>query len=85
MPSNPPGVRRCAACRGHAEKSGMIRVCRAKDGRIFVDPSGKANGRGVWLHRTKECIALAEKKKALNAAFRCAVPVEVMEALRESV
>lgn len=85
MPSNPAGVRRCAACREHAPKSELIRVCRAPDGRIFVDGSGKADGRGAWLHAKRECIALAEKKRVLNAAFKCAVPASVIEELYERV
>lgn len=85
MPSNAPGVRRCAACRAHAPKSEMIRVCRAPDGRIFVDDGGKADGRGVWLHGTEECVSLAVRKKVLNAAFRCAVPESVAKELYERV
>ena len=85
MPSNPKNVRRCAACRRHSPKEELVRVCRSADGRIFVDETGKAPGRGAWLHRTPECIALAAKKKALNAAFGCAVPGSVYGELDERV
>lgn len=85
MPSNAPDTRRCAACRAHAPKSEMIRVCRSADGSIFVDPTGKADGRGVWVHKNADCVATATKKKALNAAFKCAVPDTVYKELNESI
>ena len=85
MASNTPGVRRCAACRAHAPKTEMIRICKSSDGEIFVDETGKADGRGAWVHRSEACVALAEKKRALNAAFRCAVPESVIKELYERV
>ena len=85
MPSNAPDVRRCVACREHAPKSEMIRVCRSADGKVFVDDTGKADGRGAWVHKNKECVALLKKKRALNAAFKCAVPESVIKELYERV
>ena len=85
MPSNAPNVRRCAACREHAPKSDMIRICRSSDGTVFVDSTGKADGRGVWVHKNAACVNLLTKKKALNAAFGCAVPAEIYEELNESI
>ena len=81
MPSNAPCIRKCAACREHAPKSELIRVCRSRDGRIFVDDTGRAEGRGVWIHPTKACVDLALKKRAINAALKCAVPEEVAKEL----
>ena len=85
MPSNAPNGRRCAACRAHAPKSDMLRVCRSADGKIFVDRTGKADGRGVWVHKTRECVTLLAKKKALNAAFGCAVDGSIYGELNESL
>lgn len=83
MPSNPKNTRKCAACRQHSDKSGMLRVCRDRNGNIFVDESGKADGRGVWVHRSKECLDLLVKKRGLNAAFGTAVDEQVYGRLYE--
>lgn len=82
---NPVGTRRCAACREHADRSEMLRICRAPDGRIFLDASGKADGRGVWVHPTWACVDTLIKKRAVNAALGAPLPDEVREQLYAKV
>lgn len=80
MPSNPKNVRKCSACKERADKSDLIRVVKNSDG-VFIDVSGKADGRGAYIHKNKRCIELAKKKKVLNYAFKTAVSDEVYDAL----
>lgn len=80
MPNNPKNVRKCSACKEHADKSDLIRVVKNSDG-VFVDVSGKADGRGAYIHKTKRCVELAKKRKVLNYAFKTAVSDEVYDAL----
>ena len=47
--------RTCVACRRARPKKAMIRVVRAPDGSICVDETGKANGRGAYLCRSRQC------------------------------
>jgi predicted RNA-binding protein YlxR (DUF448 family) len=37
----------------------------ASDGKPAFDPTGKANGRGIYLCRDMECFEKARKKKAI--------------------
>ncbi len=46
--------RTCVACRDVLPKRALIRVVRTRDG-IRVDPTGKLNGRGAYLHDRREC------------------------------
>ena len=55
----------------------MIRFFMDKDGKVCVDRSKKADGRGVWVHESGECKAKLIKKKMLNSAFRQNVGDEV--------
>lgn len=48
-----------------------------KDGKVCVDRSKKAEGRGVWVHESGECKAKLIKKKMLNSAFRQNVGDEI--------
>lgn len=48
-----------------------------KDGKVCVDRSKKADGRGVWVHDSGECKAKLIKKKMLNSAFRQNVGDEI--------
>lgn len=41
-------------CRTVLAKRTMTRIVRRPDG-VFIDPTGKMNGRGAYLHNTKSC------------------------------
>lgn len=75
--SNPKNTRRCIVCHEHADKSEMIRFFMDRDGKVCVDRSKKADGRGVWVHEIGECKAKLIKKKMLNSAFRQNVGDEI--------
>ncbi len=75
--SNPKNTRRCIVCHEHADKSEMIRFVMDKDGKVCVDRSKKADGRGIWVHENGECKAKLIKKKMLNSAFRQNVGDEI--------
>lgn len=78
-------IRMCIVCRGQSDKKTLLRIVKNKDGEIFVDLSGKANGRGAYVCKEKECYAKLCKQKALNRAFKCDVPQEVYLKIGESI
>lgn len=73
--------RKCIACQDRESKKEFIRIVKNKDGEIFLDPSGKANGRGAYICKSSECLKKAIKTKALNKAFKVEVSNEVYEKL----
>ena len=79
MPSNPKNVRRCVCCNGRSDKSEMLRFVKTADGRVILDSTQKADGRGVWLHDSEECIAKAKKRKLLGPAFKMNAQEDVYE------
>lgn len=85
MPNRPVGTRRCAACRLHADKSEMVRICRAPDGGIFLDESGKSDGRGMWIHLDESCLNTLVRKKLTNSALGAPLPDEVRERLYDKL
>ena len=70
-------VRTCVACRQEAGKGSLVRVVRRADGAAALDLSGRAHGRGAYLHRDPSCIEIARKKKALDRALKATVDAEV--------
>ena len=46
--------RTCVGCRSVMSKRILIRVVRTPEG-VFVDPTGKKNGRGAYLHNQLSC------------------------------
>lgn len=73
--------RKCIACQDRDNKKELMRIVRNKEGEIFIDLTGKANGRGAYICKDSECLKKAIKSKALNRAFKTEVPQEVYEKL----
>ena len=70
--------RTCVGCRGRGSRSALVRVVRVEqDGhgdtdRATLDPRRSMPGRGAWLHADPDCLALAERRRALARALRVA-------------
>ena len=58
-----------------------MRIVRTPEGSVEVDPTGKKNGRGAYLHADPSCWDLAFKRKALQHALK----TEITEASRETL
>ena len=70
-------ARTCVACRQEAGKHNLIRFVRRPDGGVALDRTGRANGRGAYLHATPECIVLARKRRSVDRALGVPVTPEV--------
>ncbi|TMB43095.1 MAG: YlxR family protein [Chloroflexi bacterium] len=71
LPSEP--VRTCVGCRGEAGKKALIRLVRRPEGGAALDPTGRAPGRGAYLHADAACLDLARKRKTLERALRTTI------------
>lgn len=60
--------RMCVACRQMKQKNQLIRIVN-RDGDVTIDSTGKLNGRGVYLCRSKECISKAVKGKGFYKQY----------------
>ncbi len=74
-------LRKCIGCGEMIEKKDMIRVIKTKENIIRIDATGKANGRGAYLHKQKECFDSAMKSKGLERSFKMSIPSDVYEKL----
>lgn len=61
--------RTCVGCRSKAEKRALIRVARAPGGHIALDPTGRAPGRGAYVHPSRKCVELAVRRGAIAGAL----------------
>ncbi len=75
-------VRTCVACRQEAGKRTLVRVVRDASGVVTVDATGRAPGRGAYLHRDPTCVEIARKKRALDRALKASVGAEIWTELR---
>ena len=49
-------------------------MVRTPDGRVLLDPTGRANGRGAYLCRDSACWAGALKRGTLDRALATPIP-----------
>lgn len=77
-------LRMCVACREMKDKRTLIRVVKFGES-ISVDLTDKAPGRGAYVCKNEECINKLVKAKALNRAFKCEIPQEVYERIKEAI
>ena len=75
-------LRKCLATNEQLPKKELIRVVRNKEGQVFVDPTGKMNGRGAYLKKSIEAIEIAKKKKRLSRSLEVEIPDEIFEELK---
>lgn len=75
-------LRTCIACRSTESKRGLVRVVRTPDARVALDPTGKLNGRGAYVHESAACWGEALKRDRLGRALKVALPAEDMERLQ---
>jgi len=71
--------RTCVGCREVLPKRSLTRIVRGPDG-VKVDLTGKAPGRGAYLHDKRSCWQLA-LRGALARALRTELTAEASEAL----
>lgn len=76
-------LRKCLATNEQLPKKELIRIVRNKEGEVFVDPTGKMNGRGAYLKRSHEAIEIAKKKKLLAKSLQVDIPEEIFEELKK--
>jgi predicted RNA-binding protein YlxR (DUF448 family) len=74
-------VRTCVGCREEAGKRALIRLVRGPDGAVRTDPTGRAQGRGAYLHADPACLALARSRRALERSLKVDVPAAFWEEL----
>lgn len=74
--------RTCIACRETAGKRQLVRIVRTPEGHVVVDPGGKANGRGAYLHAARPCWEKALKRGTIAFALKVTPAKDDVEALQ---
>ena len=78
-------LRKCVATFEQLEKKELLRVVKNKEGQVFVDMTGRANGRGAYLKKSKEALEIARKKKSLARALECDIPETVYQEIENII
>ena len=76
-------LRQCVGCGEMRGKKDMMRVLKTAENEICLDTTGKKNGRGAYVCRSRECLKQARKNKGLERSFKMSIPGEVYESLEK--
>ena len=74
-------MRKCVVTQERFPKKELIRVVRTPEGEIVVDPTGKKNGHGAYVSRSRQTIEKARKNHALDRALETTIPQEIFDQL----
>ena len=78
-------MRSCVVTGEKCEKKDLIRVVRDNTGRVFIDLTGKANGRGAYLKKDLDVIKKAKMNKILDRRLEVSVEISIYEELEKMI
>lgn len=85
MPRAHEPERTCVGCRERAPKRALLRIARAADGTLGIDPHGRVAGRGAYIHRDRACVDAAFARGAVARALRTGADPDTAARLRQDV
>ena len=74
-------MRMCVVTKERYEKRELIRIVRNKEGEVFVDESGKLNGKGCYLKKDIDVINKAKNNKILDRVLEVEVNDSIYDEL----
>ena len=77
--------RTCIGCNEIKLKKELIRIVKNKEGQIFIDRTGKANGRGAYICDNIECLEKDIKTKRLERTFETNIDAKIYEELKNTL
>ncbi|CYV04551.1 YlxR family protein [Streptococcus suis] len=58
------------------DKRDLLRIVKNKEGQVFIDPTGKANGRGAYIKLDNDEASQAKKRRVFDRSFSMEVSEE---------
>lgn len=78
-------MRKCTGCGEMKPKNTLVRVVKTEDNEIFVDTTGRKNGRGAYICHSDECLKKAVKTKGLERSLGTAVSEDIYDRLKREL
>lgn len=78
-------LRTCVISKEKLPKQELIRVVKNNENLVFVDITGKSNGRGAYIKKDIDVLEKAIKSKALERHLEVEIPGSVYEELRNII
>ena len=75
-------LRTCMGCNEKKPKKELVRIVKNKEGEIFIDKTGKAEGRGAYICDSEECLEKIVKSKRIEKVLEVKISDEIYNNLR---
>lgn len=71
----------CISCRTARPQTEMYRLVRTPEGKVLLDETGRADGRGAYLCKEAACIERAALQRRGERALSSAIDAEIYKQL----
>lgn len=78
-------VRTCLGCYNKRNKNELLRIVKSNSGKVLLDSTGKAEGRGSYICCNIDCVEKLIKNKRLNKVLKMNVNEEIYEEIRKEI
>ena len=78
-------LRRCVVTKEQLPKVELLRIVKNKENEVFVDLTGKANGRGAYIKKDVNVLKTARDKKILERSLEIEISDEVYEGIEKVI
>lgn len=78
-------LRRCVVTKEQLPKSELLRIVKNKENEVFVDLTGKANGRGAYIKKDIDVLNIAKNKKILERVLEVQISEDVYEEVKDVI
>ncbi|MBR5662307.1 MAG: YlxR family protein [Bacilli bacterium] len=78
-------MRSCVVSHEKCEKKDLLRIVRTPEKEVIIDETGKANGRGAYLKKSKEVINKAKQTKVLEKVLEVSIPDSLYDEMLEKI
>ena len=78
-------LRKCVVTNEMLPKKSLFRIVRNKEGEVFVDDTGKKNGRGAYVSKSLEVIDKAQQSNILEKHLNINIEDHLYDELRALV
>ena len=78
-------LRRCVVTKEQLPKAELLRIVKNKENEVFVDLTGKANGRGAYIKKDVNVLKTAKDKKILERALETQINEGVYEEIEKVI
>lgn len=77
--------RTCMGCFQKKGKNELIRIVKNKKEEVFIDQTGKAQGRGIYICNDINCLEKLIKNNKLEQVLKVKISKEIYENLRGNI